>query len=128
MLFRLSVYLLLILSISFSVTILVTVSKPKEVSPNILFILTDDLGYGDVGVLYQNQRKEEGKPFLKTPHLDKMAAEGQKGHKSTHLPTDHGFDSYYGIPYSKDMDKVDELFSDNVTLLKMKYFRHTTFR
>ncbi len=30
------------------------------------------------------------------------------GHKSPHLPTDHGFDSYYGIPYSNDMDKVDK--------------------
>jgi len=29
------------------------------------------------------------------------------GHKSPFLPTDHGFDSYYGIPYSNDMDKID---------------------
>ncbi len=48
----------------------------KERSPNIIFILTDDLGYGDLGVLYQNQRKEEGKPYHKTPNLDKMATEG----------------------------------------------------
>lgn len=28
------------------------------------------------------------------------------GHKSPYLPTDHGFDSYFGIPYSNDMDRV----------------------
>ena len=50
--------------------------KTKEKSPNIIFILTDDLGYGDIGVFYQNQRKEEGKPYHKTPNLDKMATEG----------------------------------------------------
>jgi uncharacterized sulfatase len=51
-------------------------SKALESPPNIIFILTDDLGYGDIGVLYQNQRKEKGKPFHRTPHLDKMAGEG----------------------------------------------------
>jgi arylsulfatase A-like enzyme len=30
------------------------------------------------------------------------------GHLSPHLPTDHGFESYYGIPYSNDMDKIEE--------------------
>lgn len=29
------------------------------------------------------------------------------GHKSPFLPTDHGFDSYFGIPYSNDMDKIE---------------------
>ncbi|MEX2565170.1 MAG: sulfatase-like hydrolase/transferase [Cyclobacteriaceae bacterium] len=50
--------------------------NPADKKPNIIFILTDDLGYGDLGVLYQNQRKSEGKPYHSTPHLDKMAAEG----------------------------------------------------
>ncbi len=36
------------------------------------------------------------------------------GHKSPHLPTDHGFDSYFGIPYSNDMDKVER--TDHFTL------------
>ena len=27
------------------------------------------------------------------------------GHESPFLPTDHGFDSYYGIPYSNDMNR-----------------------
>ncbi len=37
--------------------------------PNVIFVLADDMGYGDVSFLDQNQK-------LKTPHLDKMAREG----------------------------------------------------
>ena len=38
-----------------------------ETKPNILFILTDDQGYGDVGA--------HGNPILRTPNLDKLRAE-----------------------------------------------------
>lgn len=31
------------------------------------------------------------------------------GHLPQYLPTAHGFDSYYGIPYSNDMDRVSSL-------------------
>jgi arylsulfatase A-like enzyme len=51
----------------------------KTQGPNIIFILTDDLGYGDVGAFFQNQRKKEGdrsEPWTFTPNLDKMATEG----------------------------------------------------
>ena len=30
------------------------------------------------------------------------------GHKEQYLPTNHGFDYYYGIPYSNDMDLVSD--------------------
>ncbi len=143
-----------------------TASAPK---PNFVIIFCDDLGYGDLGVF--------GHPTIKTPNLDRMAAEGQKwtnfyaaasvctpsragimtgrlpirngmcsdkrrvlfpdssgglptseitiakalkgqgyatgcigkwhlGHLPQYLPTRHGFDSYFGIPYSNDMDQA----------------------
>jgi len=135
--------------------------------PNFVVIFCDDLGYGDLGSF--------GNPTIRTPHLDRMAAEGQRwtsfysadsvctpsraalltgrlpirtgmfsdtrrvlfpdsadglphseitiaellktrgyataaigkwhlGWQSEFLPMKQGFDSYYGIPYSNDMD------------------------
>lgn len=42
--------------------------------PNIIFILCDDLGWGDLGISYQNERDAELKH--RTPHLDQFAREG----------------------------------------------------
>lgn len=52
-----------------------------ETKPNIIFILCDDLGYGDVGVFYQNQRaalNDRSVPFFSTPHIDSLARDGVK--------------------------------------------------
>lgn len=49
--------------------------------PNILFIFVDDLGWGDLGVLHQNARRDAGpptRPYLRTPHLDELAAQGAR--------------------------------------------------
>jgi arylsulfatase A len=43
------------------------------------------------------------------------------GHLSPHLPTDHGFDSYFGIPYSNDMDKVEQ--TDHITLAEEERYQ-----
>ena len=50
----------------------VTVSRTLLIPdrPNIVIIFADDLGYGDLGAF--------GHPNIRTPNLDKMAAEGQK--------------------------------------------------
>lgn len=57
------------------VTLIACSKEPKasqevqeEKKPNIIYILADDLGYGDVG--YQGQQKFE------TPNIDKLAADG----------------------------------------------------
>ena len=49
-------------------------SKVKR--PNIIFIIADDLAYGDIGCFWQNQRTGIWK--FSTPGLDAMAAEGTK--------------------------------------------------
>ncbi len=46
--------------------------------PNIIFILADDLGYGDVGVFGQNARAAAGLPAFGTPHLDRLAHDGAR--------------------------------------------------
>ena len=38
--------------------------------PNIIFIMCDDMGYGDLGCY--------GQPFIHTPNIDKLAQEGMR--------------------------------------------------
>jgi arylsulfatase A len=45
-------------------------SLAAEPRPNVVIILADDLGYGDLGCY--------GHPSIRTPHLDRMAREGMR--------------------------------------------------
>ena len=42
----------------------------KNPRPNIIYIMCDDMGYGDLGCY--------GQPYIQTPHLDNMAREGMR--------------------------------------------------
>lgn len=45
-----------------------TPARPAPPPPNVVVIYADDLGYGDLGCY--------GSPTIRTPHLDRLAAEG----------------------------------------------------
>ena len=156
----------------------------KPCTPNIVLILMDDMGYGDIGRTGSNQ--------FETPNLNRLANQGMQftwyycpqavssasraglltgcypnrvgisgalmpwaaiginseettiaevlkakgyhtgiigkwhlGHHKEFLPLQHGFDEYYGIPYSNDMWPVDfdgiPIHLKDTTSINMKY-------
>ena len=80
--------------LAFATALLLLPSLPTiaAAKPNVIFIMCDDLGYGDIYNLFQHTRDDGAgggiagdglingseKPFLYTPNLDRMIAEGAK--------------------------------------------------
>ena len=62
---RFSIFIFLIAMLVFS-----SCKEEKAIPPNIVLILTDDQGYGDLGV--------HGNEVVKTPNLDRLAAESAR--------------------------------------------------
>jgi arylsulfatase A-like enzyme len=161
-------------------------AQKKSDKPNIVVILADDLGYGDISTF--------GATDIRTPNIDNLAAKGLKltsfysaspvcsptraalitgryprrlgidhvffpesftgipaeevtiaealkgngyqtaifgkwhlGHHRQFLPLQNGFDQYYGIPYSNDMQGVVYLRGNDVDSIKVnqKYITKT---
>ncbi len=161
------------------------VQAAQEEPPNIVVIFVDDMGWGDLSCY--------GHPTIRTPNLDRMAAEGMRftqfyaaacvctpsraalltgrlpvrsgmcsdrrrvlfpdsggglpqsevtlaealkkcgyktacigkwhlGHLPQFLPTRNGFDYYFGLPYSNDMDRVPGAPKNAVHEPKIEYF------
>jgi arylsulfatase A len=58
------------LALAFSAAPTAHAAAPAARPPNVVFILADDLGYGDVGAFGQKR--------IRTPNIDRLAAEGTK--------------------------------------------------
>lgn len=57
-------------------------ASPAPAKPNIIFILSDDVGYGDLGCYGANK--------VKTPHLDRLAREGARFTDKINSPPHRG--------------------------------------
>ena len=67
------------LTATLSAATLATSAMADAPRPNIIFVLTDDTGFGDLGVYFQNSRdfaNNRNLPAFSTPGLDAMAAQG----------------------------------------------------
>src|SRR5690348_11186498 len=59
-----------IVAILVAAVVLAATAATAQTRPNILLIVTDDVGYGDIG--------SYGAPDVKTPNLDRLAREGTR--------------------------------------------------
>jgi len=109
----------------------ISVSYAQQKQPNIIYILTDDLGYGDVSAFNENSK-------LHTIHIDKLASEGMRftdAHSNSALcsPTRYGIltgryawrtSLQQGVLWSNDTALIEPKRMTVASLLKSKGY-HT---
>jgi len=99
-----------------------------EEKPNILFIFADDWGWGDLSC--------HGHPYVKTPHIDRLAREGTDFHRFTvasgvcspsrtavmtgQFPARHNIDGHFAwVPSNARRNMPDWLDPETVTLPRL---------
>lgn len=100
----------------------------QEARPNIVFLFADDWGWGDLGC--------HGHPYVKTPNIDRLAAEGTDFHRFTvasgvcspsrtavmtgHFPARYNIDGHVAwVPSNAKRNMPDWLDPDVPTLPRM---------
>lgn len=83
---------------AFTLAPLAALHAASETKPNIIVILADDLGYGDVGCY--------GATKIKTPNIDRLAREGRK-FTDAHSPASVCSPSRYGLLSGRYPDFAD---------------------
>ena len=96
--------------------------RPTTQRPNVVFMLADDLGYGDLGCT--------GHPYAKTPAIDQLASEGSVFRTfytagATCVPSRIGFmTGRFPVAFSKEVAVVGNINSTTVTeVLKRQGYR-----
>ncbi|NNE92489.1 MAG: sulfatase-like hydrolase/transferase, partial [Verrucomicrobiales bacterium] len=64
------------LFVAFTLLFSTTLFAADAPRPNILYFYVDDMGWGSIGPNGQAERRAKGLPTVKTPNLDKLAAQG----------------------------------------------------
>ncbi|VGO13922.1 Arylsulfatase [Pontiella desulfatans] len=82
--------------------------------PNIIFILTDDLGYGDLGVM--------GHPYVESPNIDRLANEGlqlEQAYTAAAWCSPSRAAFMNGVYPAREFNKTRVLSADRPTLTSM---------
>ncbi len=81
--------------------------KPR---PNIVFILADDMGYGDLGCYNGNSK-------IPTPHIDKLAEQGIR-FTNTHAPGAWCVPSRYGLLTGRYPGRLESLNTKSQSIIE----------
>lgn len=66
----------LLIAAGLSLAVEAKAAEPEAPRPNFLYLYVDDMGWGSIGPNGQAERRAKGLPSVRTPNLDRLAAEG----------------------------------------------------
>ena len=92
---------------------LLTGRYPQRMGINTVFFLESFTGIPDKEITIPEILKEKG-------YATGIVGKWHLGHHSKYLPLQHGFDEYFGIPYSNDMESVVYMRGNEVESYKVK--------